>query len=101
MVALSGHVEFPEMIERARVALFDPEAGGVAQPYHAAAEMDPNDAEEHIASSADSSMGIAREQLEALFLKLCAKNWGVRGARSCMPRGANLALSRAYWLRMP
>ena len=76
MVALGGRVEFPEMVERARVALIDPEAGGVAQPYHAAAEMDPEDAEAYIVSSADSSSAVAREQMEALFVKLRAKNCG-------------------------
>ena len=79
MVALGGKVEFPEMIERTRVALIDPETGGVAQPYHAAEEMDPTAAETYIASSADSSSAIAREQLEALLVTLRAKNLGPAG----------------------
>lgn len=77
--ALGGKPAFPEVIHRARLALIDREGEVPAQPYHAAAEMDLADAETYIERSAEASTAIAREELEALLVKLGAKNRGVAG----------------------
>ena len=45
VIALGGKPAFPEVIHRARLALIDREGEGTAQPYHAAAEMEPADVE--------------------------------------------------------
>ena len=84
VIALGGKPAFPEMIHRARVALIDREGEGTpqpyhAQPYHAAAEMELAEAEAYIGRSGKASTAIAREELEALLVKLGAKNCGVAG----------------------
>ncbi len=79
VIALGGKPAFPQLIQRARLALIDREGEGTAQPYHAAAGMELADAEAYIGRSADASTAIAREELEALLLKLGAKNCGVAG----------------------
>ena len=98
MVGLGGRPAFPEMIDRARLTLIDREGDGAAQPYHAAAEMDLPDAEAYLGRSSDASTAIAREQLEALLVKLRAKNCTVSGCAILFASGrqpGNLASTLA------
>lgn len=48
LIALGGARSSPDMVERTPLVLIDEEAGGAAQPYHAAADMDPAEAETYI-----------------------------------------------------
>jgi hypothetical protein len=89
-LALGGRPDFPELIERTRLNLIDCDGAGVAQPYHAAAEMDIAEVEVYIELSAQSSTAIAREALEALLVRQRAKNRGVGGCAILFASGRQL-----------
>ena len=66
VVAVSGSVEAPRILERRRILIADAEMPGSKQPYHAAGLLPPADAEVLVNAAVESSRGLALEAISAL-----------------------------------
>jgi len=65
LIALTGPLAAPEVVERRRVELVDQASPGGAQPYHAARALEPQAAERLLAQSRNASLRLARQALAA------------------------------------
>ena len=80
MAAVAGSLEAPLVILRRRVELADRRVSGSVQPYHAAKEMHPNDAEAFINSCARDAKAKAEAALRKVIFELDGKGAHLVGA---------------------
>ena len=73
LVAVAGPPHSPAVIDRRRIQLADPGIPQSTQPYHAAAEMDSNEAEKFLKRCIDGARLLARHALRAVIDELQAK----------------------------
>ncbi len=79
MVAVTGTMDAPRVLERRRIAIADAELEGSKQPYHAAAELPFPKAEALVRKAIESSRGLAVEAMEAAVKALRAQGHEVAG----------------------
>ncbi len=77
LVAVSGSVDAPRVLERRRIVIADPEIPGSKQPYHAAAELPFPQAEALVQQAIDSSRALALEALSAAVNSLRSRGHDV------------------------
>ncbi len=65
MVAVSGTIDAPRILERKRIVIADPDLTGSKQPYHAASDLPFAEAEELVRAAIDSSRALALEAMSA------------------------------------
>jgi hypothetical protein len=79
MVAITGTMAAPRVLERRRIVIADPEMPGSKQPYHAAAEMSFSMAEPFVRNAIESSRALALEAISAAATALRAQGHEVTG----------------------
>jgi len=72
-VAVTGPPMSPVVIDRRRIELVDKKTQDALQPYHAAAEMKPAEAEKWVKHSIDRTQALARQAVQALIGELGKK----------------------------
>jgi hypothetical protein len=65
LVAVAGPLAAPVVVERRRVELVERTAPGAAQPYHAARDLPPAEAERFVGRCRDASLSLARQATAA------------------------------------
>jgi hypothetical protein len=73
MVAVAGTIDEPQVLDRRRIVIADPEMRGSKQPYHAAAELPFPKAEALVKGAIESSRGLAVEAISATIKVLQAQ----------------------------
>jgi hypothetical protein len=76
-VVVAGPLNGPGVIERRRIEIADPAIEGSTQPYHAAARLDLNKAEEFVKRCADSATLRAEGALRTLIDDLRERSYDV------------------------
>ncbi len=76
-VVVAGPLNGPRVIERRRIEIADPAIEGSTQPYHAAARLDLNKAEEFVKRCADSATLLAEAAIRTLIDNLRERNYDV------------------------
>jgi hypothetical protein len=66
-VAVAGTMEAPQVLERRRICIADPQIPGSKQPYHAAAGLPLVQAEEMVRTTSDSSRSLALAEISAML----------------------------------
>jgi hypothetical protein len=79
MVAASGTLDAPRVLDRRRIVIADPETPGSKQPYHAAAGLLFSEAAEFIQQAIESSRALALEALSATVNLLRSQGHEVAG----------------------
>jgi hypothetical protein len=90
MVAVTGTMDAPRVLERRRIAIADAEVAGSKQPYHAAAELPFPKAEALVRKAIESSRGLAAEAMEAALKALRAQGHKVAGCGIVLGSGKAL-----------
>jgi hypothetical protein len=90
MVAVSGSIDAPRILERRRIIIADPEMPGSKQPYHAASELPFNRAEALVKQAIDSSRGLALEALSAAVNSLRSRGHEVAAVAVLLGSGKPL-----------
>jgi hypothetical protein len=70
MVAVAGMIDAPQVLERRRILIADPDMPGSRQPYHAASELLFPEAEALVRTAIESSRAMALEAMSALVKAL-------------------------------
>jgi len=79
LVAITGTLKAPRVLERRKIVIADPELPGSKQPYHAAAELPFPQAEALVRSAVESSRALALEVLSATVKELRSRGHEVAG----------------------
>jgi len=79
VVAVSGPLRSPAVVDRRRLELVDPRDPRAKQPYHAAAELELKEAEKLIRHYMAKTKLLARRGLRAIIADLRKKGYEVRG----------------------
>jgi hypothetical protein len=90
MVAVAGTMDAPQVLERRRIVIADPEIPGSRQPYHAAAGLPFPEAESAVREAIESSRGLALEAMSAAAGALRAKGHVVAGCGILLGSGKAL-----------
>jgi hypothetical protein len=90
MVALSGPLRSPSVIDRRRVELADRAVAGFPQPYHAAEPLEFEAAERLIGRCVESAGMLAREAMDEIVQDLRGVGYQVRGAGLLLASGRPL-----------
>lgn len=90
LVAVSGDADSPAIVYRRRIVVTDPAKPGGNQPYHYAAELPPEKAEQHIAKCGASSESMAQETIQQVSAELSRGNYCVASAAVLMAAGRRL-----------
>jgi len=90
LVAVSGHADSPALVDRRRIVVMDPGTPGGKQPYHHAAELSSEKAEQHIAKCMALSETMAQEAITQVFAELSKRNYRVASAAVLMAAGRSL-----------
>jgi len=64
MVAAAGTLKTPQVLERRRITIADPQLPGSKQPYHAAAELPFSEAEASLLRALESSRALALHAMQ-------------------------------------
>jgi hypothetical protein len=86
-VSLSEGTSSPEIVERRRIVTMDAKRSGAKQPYHHAASMELSEAEQHIASCAATSQGLASAAIEETVGGLERSGYRVAGCAILLASG--------------
>jgi len=90
LVAISGNADSPTVVDRRRIVVMDPATRGGNQPYHYAAELTPEKAEQYIAKCGVLSASMAQEAIKQVFVELSERNYHVASAAVLMAAGRSL-----------
>jgi hypothetical protein len=90
MVAVTGNMDAPRVLERRRIVIADAELAGSKQPYHAAAELPFSKAEALVRKAIESSRALAVEAMEAAVKALRAQGHEVAGCGIVLGSGKAL-----------
>ena len=87
LIAVSGTVDSPRILERRRVVIADIELSGSRQPYHAAAELPRSQAEAFVRERVESSRALAAEAISAAVKALRSRGHEVAGCAVLLGSG--------------
>jgi hypothetical protein len=90
MVAISGTIDAPKVLERRRIVIADPEMPGSKQPYHAAAGLPFREAGALVLSAIESSRALALEVITAAVKALQSRGHEVAGCGMLLGSGKAL-----------
>ena len=90
LVAVSGDPDSLVVVDRRRIVVMDPATPGGKQPYHYAAELSPEKAEEHIAKCAALSETMAKQATKQVLAELSEHSYRVASAAMLMAAGRSL-----------
>lgn len=90
MVAVSGDADSPTVVDRRRIVVMDPATAGGNQPYHHAAELSPEKAEQHLKKCGALSESMAQEAIRQVCAELSDRNYRVASAAVLMAAGRSL-----------
>src|SRR5215472_4501311 len=90
LVAVSGDPDSLVVVDRRRIVVMDPATPGGKQPYHYAAELSPEKAEQHIAKCGALSESMAQEAINQVLAQLNERNYRVKSAAVLMAAGRSL-----------
>jgi len=90
LVAVSGDPDSLVVVDRRRIVVMDPATPGGKQPYHYAAELSPEKAEQHIAKCAALSESFAEQAIKQVGAELSDRNYRVASAAVLMAAGRSL-----------
>jgi hypothetical protein len=79
LVAVAGPARSPEVIDRRRIELADPEIPRPVQPYHAALKLDLKEAEVYVKHFADRARLLAKQAVRAAIGGLRERGYEVVG----------------------
>jgi hypothetical protein len=79
MVAVAGKIDAPQVLERRRIVIADPDMPGSKQPYHAASELPFPEGEALIRNAIESSQALALEAILASVKALRSQGHEVAG----------------------
>jgi hypothetical protein len=89
-VAVAGPVDAPAAIVRRRIEMVDRGVPGAAQPYHAAAGLNPRDAERIVTNCAARAALLAQRALAAMVEELQDAGYAVTGCGLLLASGRPL-----------
>ena len=89
-VAVAGTPRAPEILDRRRIEIADPEIPGSVQPYHAAEDLPFEKAQKFLKRCEAGSARLARETVGALLADLKAKGHAVVGCGLLLASGRPL-----------
>jgi len=89
-VAVAGTPARPEILERRRIAIADPEIEGSLQPYHAAEEMAIGDARRYLETCASASARLSRKAVADLARDVRSKGCELTGGGLLLASGRPL-----------
>lgn len=90
LVAVSGDAGSVSVVDRRRIVVVDPATPGGKQPYHYAAELSPEKAQQHIAKCGALSESLAHEAIKHVLAELSDRNYRVASAAVLMAAGRSL-----------
>lgn len=90
LVAVSGNVAAPEILERKHIVVIDPEKAGAKQPYHFAESMALPAAEKHIAKCEAASALLASSVIDEVLGDLRKHDYQVAGCALLLASGRAL-----------
>ena len=90
LVAVSGEADSPALIDRRRIVVTDPATPGGKQPYHHAADLSPEKAEQHIAKCTASSESLAQDAIKQVIAELSERNYRVASSAVLTAAGRSL-----------
>src|SRR5436309_9145086 len=90
LVVVSGSPEAPEIVERRRVVIIDPQTPGAAQPFHFVESFAPEKAQKHISKCATASQAFALTATRDLLHHLHRCGYHVAGAAVLLSSGREL-----------
>jgi hypothetical protein len=79
MVVVAGKIDAPQVLERRRIVIADPDMPGSKQPYHAASELPFPEGEALIRNAIESSQALALEAILASVKALRSQGHEVAG----------------------
>jgi len=95
MVAVAGMIDAPQLLERRRIVIADPNRPGSKQPYHAASELPFPEAEALVRMAIESARAMALEAISASVKTLRLQGHEVAGCGVLLGSGKTLpALER-------
>lgn len=90
LVAVSGDADSVAVVDRRRIVVIDPAAPGGKQPYHYAAGLSPEKAEQHIARCRVLSESLAQEAIKQASAELSERKYRVTSSAVVMAAGRSL-----------
>jgi hypothetical protein len=90
LVAVSQDSKLVTLLDRRRIVVADPEVPGAIQPYHFAAQLEPEAQEKHLAHCAASSSRLAATAIAEVIKELDGRHYGVVGAAILLASGRPL-----------
>ena len=90
LVAISGDADSFAVVDRRRIVVMDPAVPGGRQPYHYAADLSPEKAEQHIAKCGALTESMAQEAVKQALAELGGRNYRVASAAVVMAAGRSL-----------
>lgn len=87
MVAVTGSINAPQVLDRRRIVIADPEMPGSKQPYHAAAGLAFEESESLVSRAIESSRAWAIEALSATVKALHSRGHSVAGCAVVLGSG--------------
>src|SRR5215470_14575201 len=90
LVAVSGDLSAPEIVDRRRIVIIDPSMAGAKQPYHFAETLAIQAAEKHISHCADVSQRIALKAIDETLHELSGRGYKVAGCALLLASGRAL-----------
>ena len=89
-MAVSGTIDAPQIAERRRIVLADPQSDSAKFPYHAAAELPLAEAEAFVRSALHSSRALALEEISAALKALESRGYESVGCGILLGSGKSL-----------
>jgi hypothetical protein len=90
MVAVSGTMDAPRVLERRRIVIADPELPGSKQPYHAAVDLPLREAEVRVTRAMESSRALALDSIVRTLQALRLQGHEVAGCGLLLGSGQAL-----------
>lgn len=90
LVAVSGDADSLTLVDRRRIVVMDPTTHGGKQPYHHAAALSLEKAEQHIAKCGALSEGMAQKAIKQVVAELSERDYRVTSAAVLMAAGRSL-----------
>jgi hypothetical protein len=90
MVVVAGKIDAPQVLERRRIVIADPDMPGSKQPYHAASELPFPDGEALVRDAIESSQALALEAILASVKALRSQGHEVAGCGIVLGSGRGL-----------
>ena len=90
VVCISGNSVAPEVVDRRRIVVIEPEMKGAKQPYHFVESLGLHEAEQHLQKCAEASQHLALEAIREMLDEVSARNYRVVGCAMLLASGRAL-----------